>query len=55
VRAAYPDLAPVPPTDFVYSARVPGQDDLLYRFAFSEANRVSDFALHAEDMGPCAS
>ena len=29
VQAAYPDLAPLPPTDFVYNAQVPGSD-LLY-------------------------
>jgi hypothetical protein len=53
VRAAYPDLAPVPPTDFVYSTPAPGHPGLLYRFAFSEADQVSDFAVHAEDMGAC--
>jgi hypothetical protein len=53
VEAAYPDLAPVPPTDFVYSASVPGHD-VLYRFAFDGSNEVSDFALHPRNMGTCA-
>lgn len=52
VRVAYPDLEPVPPTDFVYRAQVPG-GELTYRFAFSEEDLVSDFALHPDDMGAC--
>lgn len=55
VRGAYPDVTPVPPTDFVFSAGVPGHAELRYRFAFNGTGRVSDFALHAENMGACSS
>jgi hypothetical protein len=55
VKAVYPSLTPLPPTDFVYSAPVPGHPDLLYVFAFDDANRVSDFGLQAKDMGACNS
>lgn len=53
IRAAYPDLTPVPPTDYVYEADVPGFEEHQYRFAVDESDRVTDFVLHAEEAGQC--
>jgi len=55
VREAYPQLRPVPPTDYVYTADVPGHPGANYRFAVDEQQRVRDYGVNADDMGTCAS
>lgn len=53
VKAAYPELAQSGPMDWIFEAPVPGNANAGYRFAFDEAGKVSDFALHAKDMAEC--
>ena len=52
VRAAYPNLEPVPPVPEVMRTQVPGHPDKYYRFAFNQG-KVTDFALEAANMGTC--
>jgi hypothetical protein len=45
VRAIYPDLYTVPPTDFTYGADVPGRPGVRYIFAFKDDGYLADFGL----------
>lgn len=54
VEAAYDELTPVPPHDWIVTTDVPGDDTgSTYRFAFDEDGVVSDFALEAADTEGC--
>lgn len=54
VKAAYPDLSPAPPGDFVFTAAAVGSETgAKYRFAFKPNERVNDFGLENADLGGC--
>ncbi|QGK70773.1 hypothetical protein GIY23_15730 [Allosaccharopolyspora coralli] len=56
VEAAYEDLTPVPPQDWIVETDVPGgEPGSKYRFAFDQAEAVSDFGLRAANTGGCTS
>ncbi len=56
VEAAYENLTPVPPHDWIVETDVPDDEaGSKYRFAFDEAGSVSDFGLRASETGGCTS